>query len=81
LVPEPNRLMEKSYLIMDEYLRCLDRTGKQPSRPIWEVGVQRALDSVFWDEKAFLEEGGLYDWVKRGEEKAGCAKRGVELDW
>ncbi|KAK0714804.1 hypothetical protein B0H67DRAFT_553452 [Lasiosphaeris hirsuta] len=34
LVPEPNSLMAKSYLILDEYLRFLDRTGKQPSGPI-----------------------------------------------
>jgi radical S-adenosyl methionine domain-containing protein 2 len=80
LVPEPNRLMARSYLILDEYLRFLDRTGKQPSRPILEVGVQRALESVYWDEDAFVERGGLYDWSRQeGEGGGGCAE-GKELD-
>ncbi|KAK4158060.1 hypothetical protein C8A00DRAFT_28960 [Chaetomidium leptoderma] len=80
LVPEPNRLMAKSYLILDEYLRFLDRTGKQPSRPILEVGVESALESVYWDEDAFVERGGLYDWAKPEGEKGGCAG-GEDLDW
>ncbi|KAF2453460.1 radical s-adenosyl methionine domain-containing protein 2 [Lineolata rhizophorae] len=74
-VPEPNRLMAKSYLILDEYMRFLDRNGKQPSRPIVEVGVEKALQSVFWDEPAFLERGGIYDW-----EKESCSD-GQGLDW
>lgn len=79
LVPEPNRLMAKSYLILDEYLRFLDRTGQQPSRPILEVGVERALQSVFWDEDAFLERGGLFEWKKPQSEEAGCG--GKEIEW
>lgn len=74
-VPEPNRLMAKSYLILDEYMRFLDRNGKQPSRPILEVGVGPALESVFWDETAFLERGGLYDWEKRPSASL------PDLDW
>ncbi|KAK3392296.1 hypothetical protein B0T20DRAFT_420702 [Sordaria brevicollis] len=82
LVPEPNSLMAKSYLILDEYLRFLDRTGKQPSRPVVEVGVRRALESVFWDEDAFLERGGLYDWVKPEMGKACGGDGGREdLEW
>ncbi|KAL2021349.1 hypothetical protein VTK56DRAFT_7320 [Thermocarpiscus australiensis] len=81
LVPEPNRLMAKSYLILDEYLRFLDRTGKQPSRPILEVGVEKALESVFWDEDAFLECGGLYEWAKPESEKSGCGGNMENLDW
>lgn len=63
LVPEPNRLMAKSYLILDEYMRFLDRDGKQPSRSILEVGVEEALKAVYWDEAAFVERGGIYDWA------------------
>ncbi|KAL7920400.1 hypothetical protein ACQKWADRAFT_322285 [Trichoderma austrokoningii] len=63
LVPEPNRLMAKSYLILDEYMRFLDRDGKQPSRSILEVGVEDALKAVYWDEAAFVERGGIYDWT------------------
>lgn len=81
LVPEPNRLMAKSYLILDEYLRFLDRTGKQPSRPILEVGVASALQSVYWDEDAFVERGGLYEWTKPEGEKGGCGGAREKIDW
>ena len=77
LVPEPNRLMARSYLILDEYMRFLDRTGRVPSQSILEVGVEEALRSVFWDETAFVERGGVYDWEKKtcgeGQKK--------ELEW
>ncbi|KAK3987071.1 hypothetical protein QBC44DRAFT_344225 [Cladorrhinum sp. PSN332] len=78
---EFGHLMAKSYLILDEYLRFLDRTGKQPSRPLFEVGVKKALESVFWDEDAFLERGGLYDWVKPKTEKACGAEGREDLVW
>jgi radical S-adenosyl methionine domain-containing protein 2 len=78
-VPESNRVMEKSYLILDEYMRFLDRNGDNPSQPILEVGVQKALESVFWDEEAFMERGGLYDW-KRGETLS-CSSMPKELEF
>ncbi len=78
LVPEPNRLMARSYLILDEYLRFLDRSGRQPSRPILEVGVEAALASVFWDKEAFMERGGVYDWGKETAECGGEASKGLE---
>ncbi|KAL7930791.1 radical SAM enzyme [Trichoderma chlorosporum] len=76
LVPEPNRLMAKSYLILDEYMRFLDRNGQQPSKSILEVGVQQALQAVFWDEEAFVERGGLYDW-----NKSSCSPDNKDLEW
>ncbi|KAM0254372.1 hypothetical protein ACHAQJ_006841 [Trichoderma viride] len=76
LVPEPNRLMAKSYLLLDEYMRFLDRNGKQPSKSILEVGVKDALKAVFWDEAAFLERGGIYDW-----NKPSCSTDNKELEW
>ena len=78
LVPEPNRLMAKSYLILDEYMRFLDRDGRQPSGSILEVGVLNALNSVFWDEKAFKDRGGVYDWTRTEEP---CSGPKEELDW
>lgn len=62
MVPESNRVMVKSYLILDEYLRFLDRTGQKPSGSILDVGVDHALKSVFWDTQSFEERGGLYAW-------------------
>lgn len=79
-VPEPNHLMAKSYLILDEYMSFLDRDGREPSRSILEVGVQQALRSVFWDEKAFKDRGGVYDW-SRLDQGEGCGEHQQVLDW
>jgi radical S-adenosyl methionine domain-containing protein 2 len=49
-VAGPDYLMTKSYLILDECMRFFDRHGRQPSKPILEVGVLEALKSIFWDE-------------------------------
>jgi radical S-adenosyl methionine domain-containing protein 2 len=80
LIPEPNRLMAKSYLILDEYMRFLDRTGRLPSKPILKVGVQEALASVFWDVGSFKERGGVYDW--RAETQSCIEQRATQsLEW
>ncbi|PYI35249.1 radical SAM enzyme [Aspergillus indologenus CBS 114.80] len=78
LVPESNALMAKSYLILDEYLRFLDRDGREPSPSILEVGVQRALESVYWDEKSFVSRGGMYDWSR---DPKPCSDTHRDLDW
>ncbi|KEF54660.1 uncharacterized protein A1O9_09102 [Exophiala aquamarina CBS 119918] len=62
IVPESNQVMASSYLILDEHLRFLDKSCKKPSASILEVGVQQALDSVFWDMDGFKERGGVYAW-------------------
>ncbi|KAI0865331.1 hypothetical protein F4860DRAFT_527013 [Xylaria cubensis] len=65
-VSEPNSLMASSYLILDEYLCFLDKGAgvEKQSRSILEVGVQRALSEIHWDEKAFKQRGGMYEWSK-----------------
>lgn len=78
LVPESNQLMAKSYLILDEYLRFLDRDGRQPSGSILDIGVQKALQSVYWDEKAFRDRGGVYDWVRAA---GTCGLDKQDLQW
>ncbi|KAF8428627.1 hypothetical protein EV426DRAFT_585124 [Tirmania nivea] len=82
-VPEPNRLMASSYLILDEYLRFVDRGS--PTKPILEIGVQQALHDAKWDESGFKERGGIYDWSKdaaskKGEETCNGLER-KDLDW
>lgn len=67
-VAEPNRLMAASYLILDEYMRFLDKEKDIQSESILEVGVAEALKKVHWDEKGFEERGGFYDWTKKPEE-------------
>ncbi|PQE05398.1 Radical S-adenosyl methionine domain-containing 2 protein [Rutstroemia sp. NJR-2017a BBW] len=74
-VAEPNNVMKDSYLILDEYMRFLDK-GNDPSASILEVGVEKALQSVFWDEKNFIHRGGIYDWTKETHEDSNKL-----LDW
>ncbi|KAL7512240.1 hypothetical protein ACHAXN_009217, partial [Cyclotella atomus] len=55
LIPEPNNVMQNSYLLLDKELRFLDcsENGKIPSQSILEVGVERALSQAR-SEVAFL---------------------------
>ena len=78
LVAESNRLMAKSYLILDEYLRFLDRDGRQPSESILQVGVQKALESVYWNERAFKDRGGVYNWSRKQD---ASSKKSPGLNW
>ncbi|KAL1616636.1 hypothetical protein SLS56_011339 [Neofusicoccum ribis] len=77
-IPEPNALMAKSYLILDEYMRFLDRDGRQPSASILEVGVEKALASVYWDEVSFIHRGGVYEWTR---EQKPFSEMDPKLEW
>jgi radical S-adenosyl methionine domain-containing protein 2 len=79
-VAEPNNLMAKSYLILDEYMRFLDRDGKKPSSSILEIGVSAALAQVYWDQDSFVERGGIYDW-SREQANAECKSDHDHLQW
>lgn len=72
--------------ILDEYLRFLDPAEKrEASESILEVGVQKALGQIEWDEESFRERGDIYDWSREGCSTEGAgALQGVEkkdLDW
>ncbi|KAK4139165.1 radical SAM enzyme [Dichotomopilus funicola] len=61
LVAKPGRSAGDGHLVVDEYLRFLDPTGKKASRSILEVGVERALGSLCWKGVSWdvgLEEEG-----------------------
>lgn len=77
-VPEPNTLMAKSYLILDEYMRFLDRDGREPSKSILEIGVKEALQKVTWDKQNFMERGGVYDWAREQSGGSVCAEGDAE---
>ncbi|RAK97309.1 radical SAM domain-containing protein [Aspergillus ibericus CBS 121593] len=77
-VPESNALMAKSYLILDEYMRFLDRDGRQPSPSILEVGVDKALECVYWDEASFKARGGEYEWTR---DQGSCSEKHKDLEW
>jgi radical S-adenosyl methionine domain-containing protein 2 len=66
MIPESNKTMASSYILMDEYLRFLDKgEGREiASQSILEVGVKKALSQVFWDKESFIERDGIYDWTK-----------------
>lgn len=72
LIPEPNTVMQNSYLLLDEELRFLDcsENGKIPSQSILEVGVERALSQAGFDHEMFQQRGGVFDWTRtRRDEK------------
>ena len=52
------------YLLLDEKLRFLDCSegGKRPSRSILDVGIASALADAGFDEGAFEDRGGVYEW-------------------
>jgi radical S-adenosyl methionine domain-containing protein 2 len=70
LIPEPNTVMQNSYLLLDEELRFLDcsENGKIPSQSILEVGVERALSQAGFDDAMFQKRGGIFEWTRdRGD--------------
>mmetsp|Transcript_28202 Transcript_28202/g.56955 ORF Transcript_28202/g.56955 Transcript_28202/m.56955 type:complete len:246 (-) Transcript_28202:1672-2409(-) len=66
LIPEPNTVMQNSYLLLDEELRFLDcsENGKVPSQSILEVGVEQALSQAGFDDLMFHKRGGIYAWTR-----------------
>ncbi len=64
IVPESNKLMKDSYLILDEEMRFLNcKNGKkEPSESLLVVGVQAALNGSGFDAKAFYKRKGKYNW-------------------
>ena len=61
-----------SQLILDEYMRFLNKGVKEPTKSILEVGVPAAFDDVYWDDESFVKRGGEYDWQKE-KKKEGSA--------
>lgn len=62
LVPEPNSCMKSSYLILDEKMRFLDKGDGEEfvSESILDVGVEKALENIRYDEEEFERRGGNY---------------------
>lgn len=78
-VAEPNKVMRSSYLILDEYMRFLNKGTGDPTESILKVGLQKAMESVNWDIDSFHQRGGIYDWSK--EKGGGCGTEKKGLDW
>lgn len=62
MVAESNDNMKSSYLILDEKMRFLDKGNGDEicSQSILEVGVEKALESIVYDEKEFKKRKGDY---------------------
>ena len=70
-VPEDNNSMASSYLLLDEYMRFLDKGEGmiKQSESLLDVGVMEAMKQVVWDKKSFVERGGIYDWSREDQEQ------------
>lgn len=66
LIPEPNNIMQNSYLLLDEEMRFLDCSSgsKLPTESILDVGVEAALEQAGFDDSAFYKRGGIYEWSR-----------------
>ncbi|KAH8803478.1 hypothetical protein F5884DRAFT_861799 [Xylogone sp. PMI_703] len=83
-VPESNEMMKSSYLILDEYMRFLDKGDgeEKASESILNVGVERAMSQVKWERSAFVKRGGFYDWTKAGQVGCSSSKTNMkDLEW
>ncbi|MCX7549018.1 viperin family antiviral radical SAM protein [Xanthomarina sp. F1114] len=65
IVPESNDEIKGSYVMIDPAGRFFDNAqGKHNySKPILEVGVNHALQTMNYNLEKFLNRGGVYDWV------------------
>ncbi|KUI65263.1 Radical S-adenosyl methionine domain-containing protein 2 [Cytospora mali] len=81
-VPESNQVMAESYLVLDENLRFISGVNKNiTSKSILDIGVHEALRAIHWDQKAFIERCGVYEWTK-DEQAGGCGSElANDLQW
>ncbi|KAL8719841.1 MAG: hypothetical protein Q9181_008007 [Wetmoreana brouardii] len=77
-IPESNDVMASSYLLLDEYLRFLNKGVREPTKSVLDIGVAAALKEVYWDEDGFERRGGIYEWSK-----SNCSEESAkpDLDW
>lgn len=78
-VPESNYLMKSSYIILDEYLRFLSKGDiYKESVSVLDVDdVDLLLQSTDYEQKTFMERGGVYDWNK----ESSCKSSDSNLEW
>lgn len=65
-------------------MRFLDKGDgdEKVSESILDVGVQKAIKQIRWDQEEFWKRGGVYEWTK--PEMTGCSSGGVVdkmLEW
>lgn len=80
-IKETNDLMKSSYLILDEYMRFLDKGNENEykmSESILDVSVEKALSQVNWDWSSFEDRQGEYDWSKESESVGLCEDKNLQ---
>ena len=81
MVPESNESMKSSYLILDEEMRFLEKgVGEEfCSESILDVGVEKAIQSVVFNEKEFKNRKGDY-WMNDFD-SAKCGDKDKKYDF
>jgi len=65
-------------------MRFLDKGDgdEKVSESILEVGVQKAIKQVRWDQEEFHDRGGVYDWSSAAEKTQSCGgEADKEWEW
>ena len=73
--------MKSSYIILDEKMRFLDKgDGEETcSESILDVGVEKALENIVYDEKEFKKRKGDYLFVDQFNNKCVLNEENKEL--
>lgn len=81
-LPEDNNSMASSYLLLDEYMRFMDKVEGMmtSSGPILDVGVPKVMEQIVWDKKSFVECGVIYDWGRADMKPAKELSCGTRLN-
>ncbi|CAN9262268.1 unnamed protein product [Alternaria alternata] len=81
-LPEDNNSMASSYLLLDEYMRFMDKGEGMmtTSGPILDVGVPKVMEQIVWDKKSFVERGVIYDWGRADMKPAKELSCGTRLN-
>ncbi|OCK74402.1 radical SAM enzyme [Lepidopterella palustris CBS 459.81] len=85
-VPEDNKSMASSYLLLDEHMCFLDKGEGMmtKSESILKVGIKEAMKQVVWDKQSFVERGGIYHWDRSDMPQQSVCSGGSsskELEW
>jgi len=89
LIIESNSIMKSSYLILDEFMRFLDKGNDDEyviSESIIDVDVEKALSQIKWDLDSFLLREGEYDWSSHDDSfldssLESCSSQDKSLEW
>ena len=63
-------LVSERFFFCGRFLNCSD-SSKTPGRSLLEVGVEEALLDAGFDEKAFFDRGGVFEWTKKKDSEEG----------